>query len=65
MGDSGLQPLTRMFTARRKTFADNIEQTHVDPSSLTVRCLYHDADKSAVSETNDVQETSPSAMVAL
>ena len=65
MNDSDLRPLIRMCTARRSTFADNIEQTHVEPSDLTVRCLRHAANKTHVSETKVVHGTSPSAMSAL
>ena len=65
MTDLGLRPLIRMYTARRSTFADNIEKTHVEPSDLTVTCLHHDANKPHASEIKDVHETSPSAMIAL
>ena len=65
MNDADLRPLIRMFPARRSTFADNIEKTHVEPSDLIVRCLHHDANKPPASEIKDVHEMSPSAMIAL
>ena len=54
-----------MFTARCSIFAHKIEGTHVDSGSLTVRTLHHDADNPTVSETEDVHERSPSAVIAL
>ena len=63
--NSTILALIRIFTARRSNSAHNIEQTHVEPSNLTIRCLHHDADKQPVSETKDVHESGPSARIVL